>query len=310
MDSQALQQAAIAAGFDAAGLCIPELEAADRQAWLAFVDRGAHAGMDYLADTRTQRAEGAIALLPTVRSVLVVARSYHTPELDRSHPAVARYALGKDYHRVLRQDLARLLKDVRRQLPALNFRLCVDTAPLLERAYARRAGLGWIGKNGMLLSRQLGSYTLLALALLDHPFSPLPAWPEPDREQCGRCTTCLEACPTGALVAPGVLEPSRCISYWSIEHRGAFSADAPQYPRWLFGCDRCQEVCPLNREARAGSCPRLAPRAGVLELSAERIEALDDAELTRRIAGTPLRRSGLEGLRRNAAWIKNVKRDS
>ncbi|MFH1812105.1 MAG: tRNA epoxyqueuosine(34) reductase QueG [Pseudomonadota bacterium] len=301
--SAALVAAALAEGFDLAGVCSPAVEAVDRMAWQRFVALGYDVGMPFLRQTHQARERGAAGLIARARSVLVVARSYRRPELDRAGLAVARYALGKDYHLVLRRDLARMMFRVRDQAPGLDYRLCVDTSPLLERALARQAGLGWIGHNGMLISRPLGSYTLLGAVILDLDLEPLPALDEASAPGCGRCTACMTACPTGAIVAPAVVDPRRCISYWTIEHRGRFSADTPDLDGWVFGCDRCQEICPVSGGDRLGRDPRLEPRAGLRALDAQAILELDDKNLRARIAGSPVTRAGLAGLRRNARWI-------
>lgn len=311
---EALCQAALVMGFDAAGICAAELDDDDKNAWLSYLKAGHQAGMDYLEKTREPRAAGARALLPGAQSVLVVARSYHQPQLDKKRPVIARYALGKDYHKTLRADLARLMKHARSSLRlAGDYRLCVDTAPLLERAYARKAGLGWIGRSGMLVSQQLGSYTLLGAVLLGEKLPVRSAFSQQSLIGCGSCRACVTSCPTQAISAsevkdhatdkinaPGHVDAGRCISYWTIEHRGAFDDVTPDYDRWIFGCDRCQEVCPLNHKARAGSDPRLQARATVLDLQAEQILQKDDDLIRSKIAGTPVKRAGLTGLRRNA----------
>ena len=313
----ALCQAAREMGFDAAGICSAELADDDKNAWLQYLQAGHHAGMDYLEQSRDLRAAGARSLLADAHSVLLVARSYHQPELDKKRPAIARYALGKDYHKTLRSDLARLMKNARLQLDLQgNYRLCVDTAPLLERAYARQAGLGWIGRNGMLVSQQLGSYTFLAAVLLQDKLPRRSAFPPESLIGCGACRACVTSCPVGAITEaktssaglnpPGHVDTRRCISYWTIEHRGPFNGDTPDYDRWIFGCDRCQEVCPLNHKARPSTDPRLQARAKILHLSPAQISAMDDAALTAQIAGSPVRRAKPLGLRRNVKRLLAV----
>jgi len=302
---QAIVARALEHGFDAAGICRPALPAADRHALEAWIAGGLPPGLGYVVRSRDVRAAGIRALFPAVGSVLVVALSYHQPEIeDDARLGLARYALGKDYHKVLRQKLLRLLRQLRASEPALDFRILVDTAPLLERAYAQAAGLGWIGKSAMLVSRELGSYTLLGAAALNLRLTPRTAFPRRRAASCGRCVACLEACPTGALVAPGRLDPRRCISYWTNEHRGEVPADAPAPHGWLFGCDRCQEVCPLNNKARPLSEPRLAARAPLLQLRTAVSVDLDDEALGGLIAGTAMTRAGVAGLRRNLARLE------
>lgn len=303
ISSEQLVALAREAGCDAAGICPAALDARDAAAWESYLERGYAAGMAFLERTADQRRVGARALLPQARSLLMVAQSYRSAGWRRtSDVAIARYALGKDYHALLRRRLARIGRAAAALQPGLGWRVAVDTAPLLERAYARAAGLGWIGGNGLLVSRQLGTDTVLGALLLDLELAPRPAFAA-DATGCGRCRACIEACPTGAIVEPGVVDSRRCRAYWTIEHRGAFAAAAPYLGDALFGCDRCLDVCPLNLLAAPGSDGRLAPRATLSGLTLERWLAAGEDEIVARIAGTAVRRAGVAGLRRNALRI-------
>jgi epoxyqueuosine reductase len=204
---------------------------------------------------------------------------------------IARYARGPDYHDVLRERLNRLLAWVREQVPGCRGRGVVDTAPLLERDFARRAGLGWIGKNTMLINKHRGSYFFLGALLLDVELTP----DEPHTaSHCGTCTACLDACPTGAFTGPGWLDARRCISYLTIELRTQVPEDLrPGVGDWLFGCDVCQEVCPWNRNDT--SQPEAVDAAELLSLT--------DEEFRRRYRGTALDRTKRRGLLRNAAIV-------
>ncbi|HYT90229.1 MAG TPA: tRNA epoxyqueuosine(34) reductase QueG [Gemmataceae bacterium] len=214
---------------------------------------------------------------------------------------VARYARGADYHEVLRERLNRLLDWVRGEVPGCNGRGVVDTAPLLERDFARRAGLGWFGKNTMLLNRRQGSYFFLAALLLDLE---LQADAAHATSHCGTCTACLDACPTAAFVAPGQLDARRCISYLTIELKGSIPEGLrPQMGDWLFGCDVCQEVCPWNRKAPFGAEPSLQPRPDLEAVDPVELLELSEEEFRRRFRGTALLRSKRRGLLRNAALV-------
>ncbi len=270
----------------------------------AWLDAG-HAGeMGYLSRHADARRHPD-SILPGVRSVVMVGMSYHFPAADPPLPPlagrIARYARGVDYHDLLRDRLNRLLEWVGRAAPDCRGRGVVDTAPLLERDFARRAGLGWVGKNTMLLNRRLGSYLFLGALLLDLELHPDAAH---ESFHCGTCTACLDACPTGAFVAPGQLDARRCISYLTIELKG----QVPDELRagvgdWAFGCDVCQEVCPWNRKASAGTEPGLAARPDLVAVDLVELLGLSEEEFRRRFRGTALLRSKRRGLLRNAALV-------
>jgi epoxyqueuosine reductase len=214
---------------------------------------------------------------------------------------VARYARGADYHDVLRERLKRLLAWLQAERPGCRGRAVVDTAPLLERDYARRAGLGWFGKNTMLLNRRQGSYFFLGALLSDVELTPDAAH---ETSHCGTCTACLDACPTDAFPAPGVLDARRCVSYLTIELRGSVPEELREgLGDWVFGCDVCQEVCPWNRKAPPGAEPALAPRPDLEALDPEEVLGLTEDEFRRRFAGTALTRPRRAGLLRNAALV-------
>jgi epoxyqueuosine reductase len=245
-------------------------------------------------------------VLPEVRSVVMVGRSYQ-PSEEVENPAngvpgrVARYARGADYHDVLRRHLLALLAWLQAERPGCRGRAVVDTAPLLERDFARRAGLGWFGKNTMLLNKHLGSYLFLGALLVDVELQP----DAPHATQhCGTCTACLDACPTAAFPAPYRLDARRCISYLTIELRGPMPEELrPGVGDWLFGCDVCQEVCPWNRKAPPGADPELQGPPGAEALDAVAVLALTEEEFRRQFRGTALTRAKRRGLARNAAVV-------
>jgi epoxyqueuosine reductase len=288
-------------GFELAGIA-PATDAdgfAHLQDWLA---QGFAGDMDYLQRHGAARQHPA-AVLPDVRSVVMVAMCYPPTAhaVSELHGKVARYAVGADYHDVLRQKLNELLAFVQLIRPGTQGRGVVDTAPLLERDFARRAGLGWFGKNTMLINKRLGSYTLLGALLLDcelrtdEPFA---------ASHCGSCTRCLDACPTEAFVGPYQLDARRCISYLTIELRGSIPEELRTgIGDWLFGCDVCQEVCPWNRKAPPGTEPALQP--GLVGRSIDLIELLEMSaeDFRQRFRGTALWRTRRRGLLRNAAIV-------
>ncbi len=297
-------------GFDRFGVASPELPPAHIERYQEWLAAGYHAGMDYMARTRSVRGD-LEAILPGVRSVVCVLVDYRgipaEPGPDRDPDPgpggkVARYARGRDYHIVLKRRLERLADHLEEMVPGSRTRTCVDSVPVLERTLAWSAGLGFLGKNTLLITPGLGSYTLLAelLTTVELPVD------RPIEGTCGRCTRCLDACPTSAFPEEGVLDSSRCISYLTIEHRGELP-DEVSLDGWAFGCDVCQEVCPYN----SGSSPQppgedfRTPRAAGAWLPASRLEGIPTREeFAARFGGTPLMRAGLEGLRRNLSRLR------
>jgi epoxyqueuosine reductase len=299
---QRLKAQALGAGFDLAGIATlgPVGTAGTFEAWLAS---GYQGEMDYLRRGAELRAD-TTRPEPGMRSALVVALDYGGKE-----PAgpVARYARGDDYHRLMWDRLDGLLGWLRTEVaPAVRGRAFVDTGPILERDLARRAGLGWFGKNTMLINPERGSFFFLGALFVDLPL----AADEPfTGEHCGTCTRCLEACPTQAFTAPGVMDARRCISYLTIEHR----SEIPDEMRaaiadHLYGCDICQDVCPWNvKFAGAAREPAFAARAtigakGAGELAREWLE-MDEPDYREAFRGSAMTRAKLDGLKRNARVV-------
>jgi epoxyqueuosine reductase len=312
---QRLKQQASALGFALVGIA-PATAADDFDRLRDWLARGFAGEMGYMARHADARRHPA-SVLPQVRSVIMVAMNYGagmrneepTQKADGPDSAfriphsalgrVARYARGPDYHDVLRERLNRLLAWLRAERPGCNGRGVVDTAPLLERDFARRAGLGWIGKNTMLLNKRQGSYFFLGALLVDLE---LAADPPHSASHCGTCTACLDACPTAAFVGPGCLDARRCISYLTIELRGDVPEELrPAVGDWVFGCDVCQEVCPWNR--RAPEAGPLWPRRELESLDLIEVLGLSPDDFRRRFGGTALMRSKRRGLLRNAALV-------
>ncbi len=298
-----LRQEAHALGFELVGIApASPADGFDRlRDWLA---RGFAGTMDYMrrhADAHRHPS----SILPDVRSVVMVAVNYKPAGGQGcsrgGRGRVARYARGADYHDVLRERLGSLLAWLQGERPGCRGRGVVDTAPLLERDFGRRAGLGWFGKNTMLLNKRLGSYFFLGALLVDlelRPDAPFEA------AHCGTCTACLDACPTGAFAGPGLLDARRCISYLTIELKGPVPEDLRAgLGDWVFGCDVCQEVCPWNRKAPAGTNPALGARADLESLDAVELLGMSPEEFRRRFRGTALTRAKRRGLLRNAALV-------
>ncbi|HEY9420325.1 MAG TPA: tRNA epoxyqueuosine(34) reductase QueG [Thermoanaerobaculia bacterium] len=301
-----LKSWALEAGFDRAG--VARLEPMERgEEYLRWLSRGDQAGMGYL-ERRVESRLDPSQVFPGARSVLCVALQYHPlyGEDGERQPEpkgdlwrrVARYARGRDYHDVMGERLKVLESRIREAFPGCETRRYVDTGPVLERELAARAGIGVVGKNTMLLHPEAGSWFLLGELFLSLDLSP----DQPLADLCGSCTLCLDACPTGALAEPYRLDSNRCISYWTIEHRGPLPPEARRMVGgWVFGCDVCQEVCPWNKEPAGAVHPEmeLPPERGELDLA--RLLRLPREEYVERFRGSPMKRAKLEGLQRNAA---------
>jgi epoxyqueuosine reductase len=299
-DSPFVKAAALAAGFHEVGVArAAPLDPAPLDRVLAA---GAEADMEWLRTQRDQRLDPA-RLLPGARSVVAVALSHAVPE--GAPPAagwgdVARYARGRDYHTVLKRRLATLVERLRERAPAATFLATCDVAPVMEKAWAQRAGIGWVGKNGCLITPRHGSWVLLGTLLTDLELAPDTPFPE----RCGACSLCLPACPTGAIPEPGMVDARRCLSFWTIERRGAIPPEvAERLGGWAFGCDDCQTACPWNRAPAQTPDLDLVPRPGQRALAIEDLLTLAASDYRRRFHGTALARARYDGLVRNGCLL-------
>jgi epoxyqueuosine reductase len=298
LDSAAVKDAARRAGFSACGIArAGPLDPGPLDRVLA---RGGEADMVWLRTQRAERLDPA-RLLPGARSVVALALAYDARADDPGPPPgsgeVARYARGRDYHSVLKRKLKALAGDLGARAPGARLLATADVAPVMEKAWAQRAGIGWVGKNGCLITPEHGSWVVLATVLTDLDLE--PDAPHPDR--CGSCDACLPACPTGAIPEPGLVDARRCISFWTIERRGPIPGDvAGGLGRWMFGCDACQAVCPWNRAGAEAGDPGLAARPEQAALGIEDLLALTEDAYRRRFYGTALARARYDGLVRNA----------
>ncbi|HYI97801.1 MAG TPA: tRNA epoxyqueuosine(34) reductase QueG [Bryobacteraceae bacterium] len=298
-----MKQVARECGFELAGVtsALPSSEADAFQDW---VTAGMAGSMRYLTDHRAEIRRDPRSLLPSARSVICVGKLYKQPE---TVPHIARYAVVPDYHDRMKAGLEALADRLEGCFGSFEYRCFVDTAPLLERTYARLAGLGWIGRNTCLINQEVGSWLFLGEILTSLALEPNS--PPPDR--CGTCTRCIDACPTEALVPGGlrtVLDSTRCISYYTIEHRG----EVPEHMReglgdWIFGCDICQDVCPWNHKAAETADPAFT--SAIKGEPLERLADLTPEEFRSRFRDTPVWRTKYSGFLRNVAIAMGNSRD-
>ena len=291
-------------GFQQVGICGVELDE-DEAHLLNWLGAGFHGEMDYMARHGTRRSRPA-DLHPGTLRVISARMDYAPPELatawdvlgDGERAYVSRYALGRDYHKILRGRLQKLAERIGEVTGPFGHRVFTDSAPVLEKALARNSGLGWIGKHTLLLSRNAGSWFFLGEIYTDLPL-PIDAQETP---HCGTCTRCIEICPTQAIVAPYQLDARRCISYLTIELRGSIPADLrPLIGNRVFGCDDCQLVCPWNKFAQSTPEADFAPRHGLDRASLAELFAWTEQEFLDRTQGMAIRRTGYEGWSRNIA---------
>jgi epoxyqueuosine reductase len=301
LEADTKQQARVL-GFDVVGIASAELPERYGRFLDRWLDRGYHGGMGYMARAPHRRSDPRV-VLPGARSVISLALNYylgdHGRPPDNHSGRIARYAWGEDYHPLIEQKLDALADWLRAQAPEAQVKRYVDHGPVLERAVAQEAGLGFIGKNTMLITESFGSWVFLAELITTIELEP----DRPQTSQCGSCRLCLDACPTGAIVKPYELDATRCISYLTIELKG----EIPESRRtgigdWLFGCDICQEVCPYNQPPTVTEEPAFLDGAGPW-IDLRKITAMQqDAEMAP-LANTPLTRPTRAGLVRNARAV-------
>ena len=293
---------ALELGFDLVRVTSAQQFVQDRDIALERIEAGLMDGLPWYTSSRVNRGSNPRELLPEAQSVICLGLNYYHDDDDGQHRnapvgRVARYARGRDYHRLMKRRMRQYVAGLSQRLGrSVAARWYVDDGPMLDRAAANRAGLGWFGKNTNILNPQFGSWVFLGQVITDLPLPPDP----PLAKTCGNCVRCIPACPTGAITDAYTIDNSRCISHLTIENRGPIPRDLrPLMLDWVFGCDICQEVCPVNRRAEPTSEPDLQRRE-LASLDLIEILGLTDAEFLRRFQGTPIMRAKRVGLQRNA----------
>jgi epoxyqueuosine reductase len=300
---QAIRAEARRLGFDAVGFAEARLPEEVRARLDAFLAEGMHGDMGWMAERVAQRADPR-ALWPAAASVIVLGVSY-APADDplatlplRDRATISVYARNRDYHHVVKQRLKALARWIVDRWPGTDLKVFVDTAPVMEKPLAQRAGIGWQGKHTNLVSRAHGSWLFLGEIYITLPLPP----DAPEQDHCGSCRRCLDICPTGAFPAPYRLDARRCISYLTIEHRGPIPHDLrPAMGNRIYGCDDCLAVCPWNKFARAHAEPAFLPRAALTAPRLAELAALDDATFRALFSGSPIKRIGRNRFVRNVA---------
>lgn len=300
--SAQIKEYALVLGFDACGICRAEkVDVGNQEGYKNWIDNSFYAGMDYMARNVDKRCNPAL-LVEGARSIVCVALNYYPgTKLPEENPQFAYYAYGKDYHDVVKAKLQRLFDFIKSLDPSVEGRPFVDTAPVLERYWAEKAGLGFIGKNSLLIIPGRGSYFFLGELILNLELE----YDIPLSLSCGNCKRCLEACPTGAIVGPRTVDANKCISYQTIENKGEIDeAIVPNLNNRFYGCDICQQVCPWNRYSKPHKTMEFNPSQAFLDLSFERLDKLTVEEYQEIFRGSAVKRAKYSGLKRNLEALK------
>lgn len=311
MDKQTLtaliKQRALQLGFTKAGVttAAPFDEEADRfESWVAS---GSHGLMSWLERNHDKRRDVA-HILPNAKSIISLALNYYHPHQHQQDDLkISRYAWGTDYHELIPNKLSELLAYIKELAPEANGRYYTDTGPLLEKAIAQRAGIGWIGKHTNVITREVGSWVFLAEIILDIELES----DVPMTEMCGTCTKCIDACPTNAITEPFQVDATKCISYLTIElkHDNEIPV-AHDLAGWLYGCDICQDVCPWNRFEQPTIVEEFSPRMENVALDEGTLSTMEQEEFSRRFKKSPIKRTKLAGLKRNLRALKRTIEDA
>lgn len=288
-------------GFDFCGISevrFLEEEAPRLEDWL---NKNMNGQMSYMANHFDMRLNPAL-LVPGAKSVISLLLNYYPVQRQNPNaPQVSKYAYGEDYHKVIKHKLKELLHFIKENIGDVNGRAFVDSAPVLDKAWAKSSGLGWIGKNSNLINKGAGSFFFIAELIIDLPL----AYDGPVKDYCGTCTRCIDACPTSAIVAPYIVDGSRCISYFTIELRDAIpDSFKGSFDNWAFGCDVCQDVCPWNRFSKPTQVDEFTPTPELIEMDSKQWDEITEEVFERVFTKTALKRAGYNGVKRNIRFLK------
>jgi epoxyqueuosine reductase len=289
-------------GFDHCGIARAVQLDDDARRLEQWLNKGMNGNMKYMENHFDKRIDPR-KLVDNAQSVITLLLNYYPAQQQvPDAPGISKYAYGQDYHEVIKGKLNTLLARMQETFGEVSGRGFVDSAPVLERAWAQRSGLGWIGKNGNIIHKQAGSFFFIATLITDLQLE----YDGPVGDYCGKCTKCLDACPTGALVEPGVVDGSRCISYFTIELKELLIPENMhgQFDNWMFGCDTCQDVCPWNRFSKPNTTVEFTPIPEILNFSTKDWEELTEEEFKRVFKNSPMKRSKYTGIRRNLHFLK------
>ena len=302
-NSSFVKQTAASLGFDYCGIARSERLEEDALRLEQWLNKGLHGSMQYMEKYFDLRIDPA-RLVPGAKSVITLLLNYYPSQQQQpGTPKISSYAFGKDYHEVIRKKLNVFIELIKEQVGEIHGRGFVDSAPVLERTWAQRTGLGWIGKNGNLITRQSGSFFFIATLITDLEL----AYDDPFvKDYCGTCTKCIDACPTDAILPGKVIDGSKCISYFTIELKDQLIPGEMKgkFDDWMFGCDTCQDVCPWNRFADTTKEIEFSPIPEILNLSTREWEMMTEESFKKIFSDSPLRRSKFKGIQRNLKFLQ------
>lgn len=302
LNSHSIKAWAKELGFSFCGIAAAEELTDHARALESWLNKGMHGNMHYMENHFELRIDPR-KLVPGAQSVVTLLMNYFPQQVQQTDgPKISKYAYGEDYHEIIRPKLHQLLQKIRENIGEVEGRGFVDSAPVLERAWAEKTGLGWIGKNGNLINKQQGSFFFLATLIIDLPL----AYDNPyAKDFCGTCTKCIDACPTQAILPNKVVDGSKCISYFTIELKDEIipASYKGQFDDWMFGCDTCQDVCPWNRFSIPHQENAFTPIAMIQDLKKEEWENLTEDAFRKVFKSSPLKRSKWKGIMRNLKFI-------
>ncbi len=300
--SNTIKEYALSLGFDACGIARAQRLTRQETFLKAWLDKGLHAGMNYMTNYFDKRVDPR-ELLPGAQSVISVLLNYFSEKQQNTEGfKVAKYAYGRDYHQVIKEKLKQLLTHIQSEITPCQGRFFTDSAPVLDRAWAAEAGLGWIGKNTNLIVPQKGSFFFIGELIVDIELE----YDVPIEDFCGSCTKCIQACPTNALVLPYLLDSNRCISYHTIESKDAIPAKYQgKFENWIFGCDICQDVCPWNRFSKQTHERAFQADEEFLSMNKEDWRALSAEHYKKLFSDKAIERKGFEGIKRNIDFVSD-----
>lgn len=301
--SSHIKQRAAELGFSSCGISRAEELTEEARYLESWLNQDKHGKMNYMLNHFDKRIDPT-KLVEGARSVISLSFNYYTDrkQSDPDAPQIAMYALGQDYHTVVRDRLEQLLSYIRSEAGDVNGRCFVDSAPVLEKAWAQRSGIGWIGKNTNLLTKRQGSYFFLAEIILDLELE----YDSPVKDYCGSCTRCIDACPTQAIYEPYKLDASKCISYFTIELKDQILPEEyrGKFDNWMYGCDVCQQVCPINSQAEPHHTPEFEPLPELLDMTKSDWAALTEDTFKKLFKHSAVKRTKYSGLKRNIEFLK------